>query len=78
MTHEQTIQEHVDSNISTAIDQAHEYDDQQDEFCQFFEGDAYYQNTIDSCIEDGYSPDTAFEAGQTFLAIAIQKGLRFA
>ena len=78
MNHEKSIDEHVNSNILAAIDQAHEYNDQHNELCQFFEGDAYYQNTIDSCIEDGYSADMAFEAGQTFLAIAIKKGLRFA
>ena len=78
MQHEQTIDEHIDGNIRSAIDQAHEYDKQHDEFAHWYEGDAYMQNTVDSCIEDGYTPEQAFEAGISFCIVAEGKGIRFA
>jgi len=71
--HEQTIQKHVESNLNAAIDQAHEYD----QFETYKEGDAYLQNTIDSCLEDGYSRDEASDAGSLFHKLASDKGVRF-
>jgi len=71
--HEQTIQEHVQANLAAAIDQAHEYD----QFETYKEGDAYLQNTIDSCLEDGYSWDEACDAGSLFHKLASDKGVRF-
>lgn len=71
--HEQTIQEHVQANLTAAIDQSHEYD----QFATYKEGDAYLQNTIDSCLEDGYSWDEASDAGSLFHKLAIEKGVRF-
>ena len=46
--HEQTIQEHVESNLAVAIDQRHEYEDA---FVSFL------CNVGDSVQEDGYSDD---------------------
>ena len=71
--HEQTIQEHVESNLTAAIDQSHEYD----QFATYKEGDAYLQNTMDSCLEDGYSWFEACEAGSLFYKLAAEKGVRF-
>jgi hypothetical protein len=71
--HEQTIQEHVESNLTAAIDQSHEYD----QFETYKEGDAYLQNTIDSCLEDGYSWNEASDAGSLFHKLASENGVRF-
>ena len=60
--HEQTIESHVDSNVTIAIDQADEYGGLRDSF------DSFLQNTRDSVVEDGYSDDDAFDA--TFLFVA--------
>ena len=49
--HEQTIEEHVDSNVATAIDQAEAYGGLRGAF------DAFSQNAVDSCIEDGYDAE---------------------
>ena len=59
-THEETIESHVDSNVSFAIDQAESYGGLRGAF------DAFLQNTIDSCIEDGYDADEALDAGSCF------------
>lgn len=58
--HEQTIEGHVDSNVSMAIDQAHEYGGLVGAF------DAFSQNTMDSVLEDGYSGEEAVNAGYWF------------
>lgn len=60
-THEQTIEQHVDGNVSTAIDQAHEYGGLTGAFHSFL------QNTVDSVLEDGYSGEEAMEAGSWFV-----------
>jgi hypothetical protein len=61
MEHEQSIDEHVDANVSMAIDQAHKYEGLHGAF------DAYLQNTVDSVREDGYTVDEAFDAGNWFV-----------
>jgi len=58
--HEETIESHVNSNVSAAIDRADEFGGMENAFFSFM------QNTVDSCREDGYSPQEAFEAGNCF------------
>jgi hypothetical protein len=62
-THEQTIEEHVASNIMGAIDQAHEYTDP-----WWTAKNAFHQNTVDSCLEDGYTLEEAGDASYMFLS----------
>jgi hypothetical protein len=59
-THKETIESHVGSNVSIAIDQS--------ESCGGLRGafDSFRQNTIDSCIADGYDADEALDAGSCF------------
>jgi predicted alpha/beta superfamily hydrolase len=59
-SHEQTIESHVDNNVATAIDQSSEYGGMEKAFF------AFMQNTVDSCIEDGYTAQEAFDAGDWF------------
>ena len=59
-THEETIESHVNSNVSFAIDQAESYGGLRGAF------DAFRQNTIDSCIADGYDADESLDAGSCF------------
>jgi hypothetical protein len=61
-THKETIESHVDSNVSFAIDQSESYGGLRGAF------DAFRQNTIDSCIADGYDADEALDAGSCFCA----------
>ena len=61
-THEETIESHVKSNVAMAIDQAAEYGGLRGAL------DAFYQNTVDSVIEDGYTGDEAMSAGAWFIA----------
>lgn len=65
--HEDTIEGHADSNVSTAIDQANEYGGLRGAF------DAFYQNTVDSAIEDGYTAEQAMDAGSWFATKFNQK-----
>lgn len=58
--HEQTVEEHVAMNVAIAIDQAVEYGGLENAFYSLLE------NTYDSCIEDGYSPEEAFDAKNLF------------
>ena len=58
--HEQTIESHVDCNVSSAIEQSDEFGGMENAFFSFM------QNTVDSCLEDGYSSQEAFEAGNFF------------
>lgn len=60
--HEQTIEEHVKNNVESAIEQADAYGGLREAFFSFL------QNTVDSCIGDGYSPEFAFDAGSLFCA----------
>lgn len=60
-SHEDTIEDHVDSNVSMAIDQADEYGGLAGA-C-----DSFYQNTVDSALEDGYTAGEAMEAGEWFI-----------
>ena len=60
-THEQTIESHVDSNVSTAIDQADAYGGLAGAF------DSFHQNTVGSVLEDGYTADEAMDAGNRFI-----------
>jgi hypothetical protein len=78
MNHEQTIGEIIETNLAMAIDQSGEYDIQEDSFAAYFEGDAYAQNTLDSALEYGYTPDEAMEAQSSFILIARENGVRFA
>ena len=59
-THEETIESHVDSNVAFAIDQADDYGGLRGAF------DSFRQNTIESCIADGYDADEAIDAGSWF------------
>ena len=59
--HEMTAIEHIESNLSMAIDQAHEYTKP-----YWTAADAFAQNTYDSMISDGYTPEDAFEAKDAF------------
>ena len=61
LSHEMTIEEHLEENRKMAIDQAHEYTDQ-----NWTSVDAYAQNVYESMIEDGYCEDVAFEAKNAF------------
>lgn len=60
--HEQTIQEHIEGNLSMAIDQSHEYTDPNWTVC-----DAFSQNVCDSMIADGYDGETALQASNEFI-----------
>ena len=59
--HEQTIESHVDGNVSMAIDQSSEYGG------LIGACDSFYQNTMDSALEDGYTAEEAMEAGNWFI-----------
>lgn len=59
-THEETIESHVDSNVAFAIDQANDYGGLQGAF------ESFAQNTFDSCIADGYDPESALDAKNWF------------
>ena len=59
--HEQTIEEHVNGNLMMALDQMHCHESVEE--CMM----SYGQNTEDSCIEDGYSRDEAFDAQIWFI-----------
>jgi hypothetical protein len=59
-THKETIESHVDSNVSIAIDQSESYGGLRGAF------DSFRQNTIDSCIADGYGADESLDAGSCF------------
>jgi hypothetical protein len=59
--HELTALEHIESNLSMAIDQAHDYVDP-----YWTAADAFAQGTYDSMIADGYTPEEAFEAKNEF------------
>ena len=72
--HEQTPKAHIESNIEMAMDQSHEYDSTP----EWREGDAYCQNTCDSMLEDGYTPDEASAAADAFCSEGRKRGIRFA
>ena len=59
--HEQTIEEHVDSNLTMALDQMHCHESPEE--CM----SSYALNVQDSCIEDGYSGDEALNASSWFI-----------
>ena len=61
-THEQTIEEHVNGNVAAAIDQSENYGSLKDAAY------AYMQNAVDSVLEDGYSAQEAFDAGDWFVS----------
>lgn len=68
--HEQTPEQHVDTNVMVAIDQQDEYGGLRGA------RDSFYQNTVDSMLEDGYTGDQAMEAGAWFLTkFSQQTGL---
>ena len=77
-THEQSIEEIIKSNVSTAVDQCGSYDFQEDETCPWYEGDAYAQNVVDTCLEMGYTKDEAGDALLGFIEAAKASGCRFA
>lgn len=60
-SHEMTVQEHIECNVSMARDQAHDYTDP-----YWTAADAFAQNTYDSMVADGYTPEDAFEAKSDF------------
>jgi hypothetical protein len=61
--HEETIESHAKSNALMAIDQAEDYGGIEGAF------EAFRQNTVDSCLEDGYSGDEAMDASGHFCAM---------
>jgi hypothetical protein len=61
VTHEETIDSHVSGNVAMAIDQADAYGGLQGAL------DSFYQNTVDSVIEDGYTAEEAMDAGLLFI-----------
>ena len=71
-THEQTIEQHVRDNLNMAIDQQEEYADSPD----WNAFDAYAQNTCDSILEDGYSPDDAMQGSCWFWSLARDQGFK--
>ena len=64
--HEETIESHAMSNVLMAIDQAEAYGGLEEAF------HAHLQNTVDSCVEDGYSGDEAMDASGHFCEIFKQ------
>jgi len=58
--HEQTLEQHADGNVATAIDQSHEYGGLENAFHSFS------QNTMDSALEDGYSDSESMDARTLF------------
>lgn len=75
-----TIEQIVSCNIEAAEDQKHEYDDQsENEFGQWFEGDAYMQNVADTLVEEGLGSHENWESATgLFYKLAVARGLRFA
>ena len=71
-THEQSIEEHVRGNLAMAIDQQEEYADSPG----WNAFDAYSQNTCDSILEDGYSPDDAANGQDWFWTLAYNQGFK--
>jgi len=69
-THEDTIEGHVKSNVSSAIDQA---DD-----CGgiLAARDSYMQNTCDSVLDDGYTSAEAMDAADWFYRVFNAKAGR--
>jgi hypothetical protein len=61
--HEETIESHAKSNALMAVDQAEDYGGLEEAF------HAFRQNTVDSCLEDGYSGDEAMDASGHFCAM---------
>ena len=79
MKKERTIEQIVTNNVETAYDQRHDYDYQEDVHCEWYEGDAYLQNTVDSVREEGYKTESDWEeATALFWKLAEEAGLRFA
>jgi len=75
----QTIEQIVINNVELAIDQRQAYDLQEDQVCQWYEGDAYLANTVDSIREEGHNTDSDWEeATGLFCKLAENAGLRFA
>ena len=64
----------IASNLMMAHDQSEAYETSKN----WKEGDEYMQNTSDSCIEAGYSPDVALDASDFFYFVAKKLDLRFA
>lgn len=68
----ETILEICVSNVEGGWDQRHEYSS------DFFEGDAYCQNVVDTLVEMGICTDENYqEAVGMFCTLAEKKGLRF-
>jgi hypothetical protein len=61
-SHEQTIENHVKTNVAVAIDQSESYGGLENAFF------AFLQNTTDSVLEDGYSAAEAMDASDWFVA----------
>ena len=69
------VKEIISSNFYFAIDDAERYD----ATLEFREGDAYAQNTFDTCIENKIDHATAEDALTFFKKIGLESGLlRFA
>jgi hypothetical protein len=58
----------IENNLAEAIDQEHEYE---------YAGDSFHQNTVDTCLSQGYSEDEAMDAGGKFISLAEKAGLKF-
>ena len=79
MTDRPTIEEIAKGMVEEACDQRHEYDVQEDSICQWYEGDAYLQNTVETIKEYGYETYENWEEAQgLFFKLAEEVGLRFA
>jgi hypothetical protein len=60
--HNQTLEDHVKSNVDMAIDQAYDYGGLEGAFHSFL------QNVYDSVLEDGYTGDEATSAVSDFVS----------
>ena len=80
MDNKPTIEQIARWNVEAAEDQRHEYNDQSENVLgQWFEGDAYLQNTVDTIRENGYNTYSDWEEVTGFFhKLAEEANLRFA
>ena len=62
-THKQTIREHVEAHYRCFQDMSNSHE-------EWYSIDGFAQNVQDSCIEDGYSGEEAFDAKNWFYRVA--------
>jgi hypothetical protein len=58
--HQYTIEDHVASNLACCLDLIGDFESPEDAAL------SYGWNTLQSCLEDGYSDDEAFDASEDF------------